>query len=116
MVISHRQSKTKKGYNMKRRIFGPALALATSLFAQQAFAEGSLYFGLSGEPSTLESTINAGAPARTIRLAIHRGLFNYGPDGKLSPELAESYEVTPDALIYTFKLRDAKFHDGSAVP
>src|SRR5262245_55607135 len=116
MVISHQQSQAKKGYSMRTKIFGLALALASSAFAHQALADGgSLYFGLSGEPSTLESTINAGAPARTIRLAIHRGLFNYGPDGKLSSELAESYDVTPDALTYTFKLRDAKFHDGSAV-
>lgn len=100
---------------MKKTIIGLTFALTSSVCAQQALADGSLYFGLSGEPSTLESTINAGAPARTIRLAIHRGLFNYGPDGKLTPELAEDYEVTPDALTYTFKLRDAKFHDSSAV-
>lgn len=86
MEISHQPRQVKKGYSMKGKIFGVALALASGVFAQQAFAAdgGSLYFGLSGEPSTLESTINAGAPARTIRLAIHRGLFNYGPDGKLS--------------------------------
>lgn len=115
MESSHRKPKAKKGYAMKKMIVGLALGLASSVFAQQVKAEGSLYFGLSGEPSTLESTINAGAPARTIRLAIHRGLFNYGPDGKLSPELAESYDVTPDALTYTIKLREAKFHDGTPV-
>lgn len=101
---------------MRRTLLGTVLALATGLMAGSALAEGgTLYFGLSGEPSTLDSTINAGAVARTVRLAIHRGLVNYGPDGKLSMELAESYDVTPDALTYTFHLRDAKFHDGSPV-
>lgn len=106
-----------KGNTMKKRILGALFALASSFVAHSALAAdgGTLYFGLSGEPTTLDSTINAGTPARTIRLAIHRGLVNYGPDGKLSPELSESYEVSPDALTYIFKLRDAKFHDGSPV-
>lgn len=101
---------------MKRILTKAALALAGMAFALPASAEGgSLYFGLSSEPSTLETSVNAGAAARTVRLAIHRGLFNYGAQGELSLELAESYDVTPDALTYTFHLRDATFHDGSPV-
>lgn len=34
---------------------------------------------------------------------------------KLIPGLAETWEVSPDGLTYTFHLRDAKFSDGSAV-
>lgn len=108
---------TARGNKMRKRVLGAFLALASSLVAHQALAAdgGTLYFGLSGEPSTIDTTINAGTAARTIRLAIHRGLLNYGPDGKLSQELAASYDVSPDALTYTFKLRDAQFHDGSPV-
>ena len=54
-------------------------------------------------------------PPRTVRLAIHRGLLNYGIDGKHSPELAESYQVSGDGVTYTFTLRQATFHDGSPV-
>lgn len=106
-----------KASSMKKRVLGALLALSTSLFAHQAVSAegGTLYFGLSGEPPSLETIINAGTSARTVRLAMHRGLFNYGPDGQLSSELADSYEVSPDALTYTFHLRDAVFHDGSAV-
>lgn len=86
-----------------------------ALMGSSAMAEGTLYFGLSGEPRTLDTKVNAGTPARTIRLAIHRGLLNYGADGQLSPELSEDFEVTEDALTYTFHLRDAKFHDESPV-
>jgi peptide/nickel transport system substrate-binding protein len=32
---------------------------------------------------------------------------------KLEPGLAESWEVSPDGTVYTFKMRDAKFEDGS---
>lgn len=71
--------------------------------------------GLSGEPANLDPHIQAGTPARTVRLLVYRGLYNYGKDGQLSPELAESYEVSDDGLTYTFHLRDAKFHNGDPV-
>jgi peptide/nickel transport system substrate-binding protein len=36
--------------------------------------------------------------------------------GKLTPELAESWEIAPDGMSVTFKLRkDATFHDGTPV-
>ncbi len=34
---------------------------------------------------------------------------------KLEPGLAESWEVSDDGLTYTFKIRDAKFSDGSPI-
>lgn len=94
------------------------LALASSflgLTATAVLADGTLYFGLSGEPSTLDTVVQPGTSGRTVKLAIHRGLVNYGIDGKISPELAESYDVSPDAKEFTFHLRAAKFHDGSDV-
>lgn len=100
---------------MKNLLSLCATAALSALLGSAALAEGSLYFGLSGEPRTLDTKVNAGAPARTIRLAIHRGLLNYGTTGELSPELAESFEVSADALSYTFRLREAKFHDGTPV-
>ena len=37
-------------------------------------------------------------------------------NGNLSPGLAESWSSSPDAKVWTFKLRrDVKFHDGSAM-
>lgn len=92
------------------------LAATFSLTAlAPAWAAKTLYFGLSVEPSTLEASVQAGTAARTVRLAIHRGLLNYGVDGKLSPELAQSYSVSPDGKEYTFVLRKASFHDGEPV-
>lgn len=34
---------------------------------------------------------------------------------RLEPGLAESWEISPDGKVYTFKMRDAKFSDGSPV-
>ncbi|MEX2376300.1 MAG: peptide ABC transporter substrate-binding protein [Dehalococcoidia bacterium] len=53
------------------------------------------------------------AEADLTRL-IFSGLMRLRADGTPEPELAERWEVTPDALTYTFHLRpDATWHDGA---
>lgn len=49
--------------------------------------------------------------------AIFDGLMDYEPGtAKLRPGLAESYEISPDGKVFTFKLRDGvKFHNGRAM-
>lgn len=56
-----------------------------------------------------------GATMQTIVImAIHNSLVAYDTDYNMYPDLAESVEVTPDGLTYTFKLRQGvKFHDDS---
>jgi peptide/nickel transport system substrate-binding protein len=47
---------------------------------------------------------------------LYDGLANVDPKGNLVPELAEKWEVSPDATNVTFHIRaDAKFQDGSPV-
>lgn len=47
---------------------------------------------------------------------IFSGLMRLRADGLPEPDLAERWEVTPDALTYTFHLRsNATWHDGAAV-
>ena len=47
---------------------------------------------------------------------LYDGLANVDPKGNLVPELAEKWEVSPDATSVTFHIRpDAKFQDGSPV-
>jgi peptide/nickel transport system substrate-binding protein len=49
-------------------------------------------------------------------LLIYDTLIRVGPDGNsLEPGLAESWTASDDGLTYTFTLRDATFHDGTAV-
>lgn len=45
---------------------------------------------------------------------VYEGLINYGKGGKLEPQLAQSWEISPDGKTYTFKLRQGvQFSDGS---
>ncbi|MEM7506572.1 MAG: ABC transporter substrate-binding protein [Pseudomonadota bacterium] len=47
--------------------------------------------------------------------AIYNRLTEVDVDGSLIPELAESWEASADATQWTFKIRDAKFHDDTKI-
>jgi oligopeptide transport system substrate-binding protein len=47
---------------------------------------------------------------------VFSGLVSFDPNLNLVPEIAESWDISPDGTVYTFHLRaNAKFHDGRAV-
>jgi peptide/nickel transport system substrate-binding protein len=81
-------------------------------------AGGTLAMGLASTPDTLDP----GATGLALTLLISMAMFDPlvwwlpgGPGGsQFVPGLAESYTVSPDASVYTFKLRqDVTFHDGT---
>lgn len=48
--------------------------------------------------------------------AVFSTLIEVAPDGSAKPDLAESFEATPDAATWTFRLRDdATFSDGKKI-
>lgn len=79
-------------------------------------------------PNSLDiHTVGANRPAYGVSWLAYDRLMTYGkktlPDGrvsydrdKLEPELAESWQIAPDGMSVTFKLRkNATFHDGTPV-
>jgi oligopeptide transport system substrate-binding protein len=58
-------------------------------------------------------------PATTLTAGdklIFSGLVSFDPQLNLTPDLAETWEVSPDGTTFTFHLRkNAKFHNGRAV-
>lgn len=87
------------------------LATGTSAFA----ARTDLVMGVVLEPPHLDPTAGAAAAIDEVVYAnVFEGLTRIGSDGSVQPALAESWEVSDDGKVYTFKLRSgAKFHDGS---
>ena len=65
--------------------------------------------------STLDPIKSAQAGDITMNGQLYSRLLRANPDGTLEPGLAESYEVSPDYMTYTFHLRDAKFSDGEPI-
>ncbi|TAK80452.1 MAG: hypothetical protein EPO16_00675 [Dehalococcoidia bacterium] len=61
------------------------------------------------------STLTTEAEGDVVAL-VFAGLMRPGPDGTPEADLAESWEVTPDGLTYTFHLRPGlTWHDGVAL-
>jgi oligopeptide transport system substrate-binding protein len=83
--------------------------------AERAAAEGILLVGNKVEPTTLDAQINTSVEEMLIETALFEGLVALGPDGfEARPGVAESWEISPDGLTYTFHLRpDARWSDGS---
>ncbi|MEO9703913.1 MAG: ABC transporter substrate-binding protein, partial [Nitratireductor sp.] len=89
-----------------------ALASSTSVLA----AKTDLVVGVVLEPPHLDPTAGAAAAIDEIVYAnVFEGLTRIGRGGEVQPALAESWEISDDGKVYTFKLRaGATYHDGSA--
>ncbi|WAH96262.1 ABC transporter substrate-binding protein [Arthrobacter sp. MMS18-M83] len=67
-------------------------------------------------PISMDPALSGNGRAGTMLQPAYEPLVRTGADGKLEPALAESWNVAPDNMSVTFKLRDnAKFSDGEPV-
>jgi len=81
-----------------------------------ALENDAVTIGFALEPVSLDITGAAGAAIPQVLLGnVYEGLVAVDDDGSIVPALAESWTVSEDGLTYTFLLRDATFHDGSAL-
>jgi len=83
-----------------------------------AVSGGTLTMGIASTPDTLDPGATGLALTLLISMAMFDPLVWWLPDGsggsKFVPGLAESYTVSPDASVYTFKLKKGvTFHDGT---
>ena len=76
----------------------------------------SLTITTFGELATLDSADYDDVPSSDMLGQIFEGLYRVTKDNKVELGMAaEEPTVSADGLVYTFKLRDAKWSDGSAV-
>ena len=89
-----------------------ALPLALPAFAQKG--KDSIVIAMQLEPTGLDPTAGAASAIGEVTLYnIFETLTKINGDGKVTPLLAESWEVSPDLKTYTFKLRKGvKFQNG----
>lgn len=70
--------------------------------------------GIIGQPLYINPVLAGSNDADAdLSALVYSRLFKYDPDGKLIPDLADSFELSDDKLTYTVHLkRDIKWHDG----
>ncbi|WP_107339535.1 ABC transporter substrate-binding protein [Agrobacterium pusense] len=93
---------------------GTALFLPLSIAEAEAAAKTALTLGMTVEPTGLDPTIAAPVAIGQVTWQnIFEGLVTIDSKGKVKPQLAEGWEISPDGKTYTFKLRKGvTFHDG----
>ena len=77
---------------------------------------GSFTEGIIGSPRFINPVLALSDADRDLVSIIYSGLLKATPDGGFIPDLAESYTVSEDGLVYEFTIREnAVFHDGYSV-
>lgn len=93
-----------------------ALFAGLTLAGAAAEAAGTLTIGRREDGTTFDPIKTAQNVDFWVFSNVYDVLVRVDKSGtKLEPGLAESWEVSPDGLVYTFKMRDAKFEDGSPI-
>ncbi len=90
-----------------------ALCLALAGSASAA-PRTSAVIGMSVEPTGLDPTVAAPVAIGQVTWQnVYQGLVRLDRHGAVQPQLARSWTVSPDGLVYTFALQGGvRFHDG----
>ena len=102
---------------MRIGLFLKGAVLATALmFAPAAAQAVTLHMHNGGEPASLDPHRVSGTWENRIVGDYIEGLMTEDPMAEAIPGQAESYTVSEDGLVYTFKIRDdANWSDGTPV-
>jgi glutathione transport system substrate-binding protein len=96
-----------------------ALLALTVLLPDLASAQapkrgGTLRVSYGNDINHLDFHTGSGYEMMWVAMNVGCGLVDITPDGKFVGDAAESWQLSPDGLIYTFKLRkNVLFHDGT---
>lgn len=90
---------------------------ALALTAGLASAQTDITVAIQLEPPNLDPTGGAAQAIDSVLYSnVFEGLTRFEGDGSVVPGLAESWEISDDGMVYTFKLHDGvTFHDGTTM-
>jgi len=94
-----------------------AAALPATAFAQKSPASGStLKIVMTSDLKVIDPIWVSAQIIRTHAYLVYDTLFALDADLKPQPQMVDSFTVSDDKLVYTFKLRDGlQWHDGKPV-
>ncbi len=79
-------------------------------------AGGRVVFGMTQDLKSLDPHIDTDAGTRDVVFNLYEGLVKPASTGDMIPAVASDYDISEDAKVYTFTLRDGiTFHDGTPV-
>ena len=91
-------------------------ALPPAADAQAPKKGGTLRVSYGNDIANLDFHTAPGYEMMWVAMNVGCGLIDITPDGKFVGDAAESWQVAPDGLMYTFKLhKNMLFHDGTKV-
>ena len=113
---------TRRDFIKAASVFGFAAAvpgILSSPAMAASHAKGGhlkIAMGHGSTTDSLDPATHTQAYVQVLAGALHNWLTVVNADGSLGGEIAESWEATPDAKIWTFKIRKGvKFHNGKDV-
>lgn len=116
--LKNPEADMKPRLRISRKLFSLAVAMVAALplgLAAQGGPQkgGTLVMVVQPEPPTLASYQSTAGPVGQVATKVFDGLLEYDFDLKPVPSLAKTWEVSPDGLTITFRLKEGvKFHDG----
>lgn len=78
-------------------------------------SEQILHLNIDNDPTTLDPQVALDGNALEVASWTFDSLIRKTKEGKYEPLLAESWEISEDELVYSFKIRDAKWSDGTKI-
>lgn len=88
----------------------------TGIVAQERLARNQrLSYNVGAEPATLDPALSTGVSEAIVELSCFEGLTRMDANNIPQPAIAESWTISDDGLVYTFKLRQAKWNNGEPV-
>ena len=92
-----------------------ALACTAFIAIGAARADTTLVVSIAADPTGLDPEAEINNTSGFVMATIYDGLIRYKPGTvEVEPGLAQSWDVSADALTYTFHLRNGvKYHDGT---
>ncbi|OPZ63533.1 MAG: Oligopeptide-binding protein OppA precursor [Firmicutes bacterium ADurb.Bin506] len=93
------------------------MVLATSAFAapEKLARQQKMSYNVGAEPATLDPALSTGIPEAVIELSCFEGLTRMDENNIPQPAIATSWTISPDGLVYTFKLRRSSWSNGQPV-
>ena len=94
-------------------MFMPVVTIAESISKQEKPYGGALVWGTRNKPSIINPLFTTSSVSMSLQDLIFNRLVRINSKGEVEPDLAESWDISADGLVYTFHLRKGvRFHDG----